>query len=163
MAWPPGPAATASWTSSGSGRPAGDEQLEPDQVEAGDRLGHRVLDLQPGVHLEEVGVAVPIDDELDGSGIDVADGPGGGDGRFDQAGPQGRGDDGRRCLLDDLLVAALDAALPLEQRHRVAVGVGQHLHLDVPGVPQVALEEHRCRRRRPPRPRAGRRPRPGGG
>ena len=38
----------------GQRRTAGDEQLEPDQVEAGDRLGHRVLDLEPGVHLEEV-------------------------------------------------------------------------------------------------------------
>ena len=51
MACPCGPAATASWTSSGSGCAAGHQQLEPDQVEPGDRLGHRVLHLQPGVHL----------------------------------------------------------------------------------------------------------------
>ena len=92
MAWPRGPAATASWTSSGSGRPAGDQQLEADQVEPGDRLGHRVLHLQPGVHLEEVRVAAAVDDELDGAGVDVADGPGRGHGRLDQAGPQRRGD-----------------------------------------------------------------------
>ena len=38
---------------SGSGSPDGDAQLPFDQVEAGDRLGDRVLDLQAGVHLHE--------------------------------------------------------------------------------------------------------------
>ena len=36
----------------------GDVQLQRDQVEAGGLLGDRVLDLQPGVHLEEEEVAV---------------------------------------------------------------------------------------------------------
>ena len=31
----------------------GDAQLLLDEVDAVDQLGHRVLDLQPGVHLEE--------------------------------------------------------------------------------------------------------------
>ncbi len=35
----------------------GDLQLQPDEVEAGGGLGDRVLDLQPGVHLEEEEVA----------------------------------------------------------------------------------------------------------
>ena len=35
----------------------GDPQLVGHQVAAGDRLGHRMLDLQPGVHLQEVEVA----------------------------------------------------------------------------------------------------------
>ncbi len=38
------------------------------QVLAGDALGHRVLDLQAGVHLQEVEVAVLVHDELDGTG-----------------------------------------------------------------------------------------------
>ncbi len=65
----------------------------------------------------------------------------------------------RRRLLDDLLVAALDRALPLEQMHHVAVGVAEDLHLDVPRGVEVALEEHGAvaeaaaasRRRWPPR------------
>ena len=47
-----------------------DAQLLLDQVDAGDELGHRVLDLQPGVHLDEeelVGGGVG-DEELDGAG-----------------------------------------------------------------------------------------------
>ena len=35
----------------------GDMQLQLDEVEAGGGLGDRVLDLQPGVHLEEEEVA----------------------------------------------------------------------------------------------------------
>ncbi len=37
----------------GQRRPSGHQQLEADQVEPGDRLGDRVLDLQAGVHLQE--------------------------------------------------------------------------------------------------------------
>ena len=68
----------------------------------------------------------------------------------------------RRRLLDDLLVPALDRALPLAQRHDVAVRVGQDLDLDVAGALDVPLAEDRRRRRTPTRPRAGppRPPRP---
>jgi hypothetical protein len=39
-----------------------------------------VLDLQAGVHLEEVELAAGVEHELDGAGADVGDRPGGGDG-----------------------------------------------------------------------------------
>ena len=51
----------------------GDAQLPLDQVEPGDHLGHRMLDLQPRVHLHEVEAAVGVGDELDRAGADVAD------------------------------------------------------------------------------------------
>ena len=40
-------------------------------------------------------------------------------------------------------MAALDGALALERVHDVAVGVAEHLDLDVPTPLEVALEEHR--------------------
>ena len=51
----------------------GDAHLQFDQIDAGDHLGDRVFDLQPGVHLheEELVGAVGGDDELDGAGADV--------------------------------------------------------------------------------------------
>ncbi len=52
----------------------GDLQLQLDQVEAGGRLGDRVLDLQPGVHLEEEEVARLVGQELDGARAGVPDG-----------------------------------------------------------------------------------------
>ena len=49
----------------------------------------------------------------------------------------------RRGLLDHLLMPALQAALPLPEVHHVAVRVGQHLHLDVPGAQHKPLQEQR--------------------
>ena len=51
------------------------------------------------------------------------------------------GDDRRRRrLLDELLVAALDRAVALAEVDDVAVRVGEHLHLDVARVLEVALD-----------------------
>ena len=51
-------------------------------------------------------------------------------------------DRGRRRLLDQLLVAALQRAVALAEVDHVAVRVGEHLDLDVARVGQVALEVH---------------------
>ena len=133
--------------------PRGDPHLQLDQVDAGDHLGDRVLDLQAGVHLHEEELVGPVggDDELDRARAGVVDAAGGvARGRAD-AGP-GRGvQQRRRRLLDDLLVAALQAALALAEVDDVAVAVGEHLDLDVPGVQHESLEEQRVvaeRRRR---------------
>src|SRR6201999_533856 len=48
--------------------PLGDAEHLPDQVQAGDLLADRVLDLQPGVDLEEADRAVARDQELAGPG-----------------------------------------------------------------------------------------------
>src|SRR5262245_51153464 len=56
---------------------AGDEDLRPHQIETGDGFGDGMFDLQPRVHLEEVELgagAGGIDEELDRTRIDVADG-----------------------------------------------------------------------------------------
>ena len=156
MAWP---SSGASRAASRQRRALGDGELQLDEVEPGDQLGDRVLDLQPGVHLEEPEPAVGLEEELDGAGADVADGRGGGDRGVGHP-PAQLGVDGRgRRLLDDLLVAALDRALPLVQRHDVAVGVGEDLDLDVAAALDVALAEHGAvaeRRRRPPAAAASR-------
>ena len=52
------------------GRPGSrrrDPHLGLDEVDAGDLLGHRVLDLDPRVHLDEEVVAGRVDQELDGA------------------------------------------------------------------------------------------------
>ena len=120
----------------------GDPQLQLHQVQAGDLLGDRVLDLQPGVHLQEVEGPVAVQHELDGARAGVADRLARGDGRGGQRGAQAGVDGRRRALLDDLLVAALDGALALEQVDHGARGVAEDLHLDVPGVGDEPLEEH---------------------
>src|SRR5262249_49114571 len=47
-----------------------------DKVETGHQLRHRVLDLEPRVHLEKIEIALLVDDELHRAGRAVADSPG---------------------------------------------------------------------------------------
>ena len=64
-------------------RAGGDADLLDDEVDAGDHLGHRMLDLQARVHLDEVELAVLVE-ELDRAGAAVAELLHGlGDGRAD--------------------------------------------------------------------------------
>ena len=51
------------------------------------------------------------------------------------------GEERRRRLLDELLVAALQRAVARRDHDDVAVGVREALRLDVPGLVQVALDE----------------------
>ncbi len=50
----------------------GDQQLLLHQVDAGDQLGHRMLDLDARVHLDEIELAVLVQ-ELEGAGAAIAD------------------------------------------------------------------------------------------
>ena len=117
----------------------GHPELLGREVETADHLGHRVFDLEPGVHLEEEELAV-LEEELDGAGVDVATGlrhshRGLAHGLADLV-----GEGGGRALLDQLLMTTLGGAVSLAHPHAVAVGVGDDLHLDVAGPGQVLLE-----------------------
>ena len=102
-----------------------------------------MLDLDPRVHLDEDVVAALVEQELDGAGAGVADVPGEGDRVGTHSVAQFGGQVRRGCQLDDLLVAALHAAVPLEEVDDVAVRVGQDLHLDVARVEHRLLEVDR--------------------
>ena len=126
----------------------GDAELPLDEVLAGDGLGDGVFDLEAGVHLHEVEFVIrrfvrdaSIDDEFDGAGAFVADGAGGGAGGLAHGGAAGRGHAGGGGFLHDLLVAALDGAVALEEVECVAVAVGEDLKFDVTGSGEIALEE----------------------
>ena len=120
-----------------------------------------MLDLQAGVHLHEEELVGPVggDDELDGARAGVVDAAGGVAGRRADPGPGRRVQQRRRRLLDDLLVAPLQAAFALAEVDDVAVAVGEDLHLDVPGVQHEPLEEQGvvAERRRRLAARAGQR------
>ena len=136
----------------------GDQHLLAHEVEAGHELGHRVLDLDAGVHLEEEVVTVAVEEALDRPGPAVADGPR----RVHRDGADPltelRRDRRGRRLLDELLVAPLNRAVALAEVDDGAVSVGEHLHLDVPGVLEEPLDVDRVVRRNRPRPRGARRP-----
>ncbi len=82
-----------------------------------------------------------VDDELDRARRTIVHGPGQRD-RLRAHGGAGLGvDERRRRLLDHLLVAPLDRALALAEVDHVAVGVGQHLDLDVARLLDELLDE----------------------
>ena len=110
-----------------------------DEVDASHHFGDWVLDLQPGVHLEEEELAVRIE-ELHSPGVVVADRPGDGDRRLTHRATGRVGQQRRGALLDELLVAALGGAVALTDPHHVPVRVTDDLHLDVSRPGQVALD-----------------------
>ena len=102
-----------------AGRPSADGDLQRDQVDAVDRLGDRVLDLEAGVHLQEVeAVLGRVVEELDGAGAAVVDRPAAARAASCRAVRVASGSAGRGRLLDHLLVAALDRAVALAEDER---------------------------------------------
>ena len=119
---------------------ARDPDLLGDEVELRDHLGDAVLDLEPGVHLEEAELAVLVE-HLDGAGVHVAASTARPSPRpRPSRGACRRSSPARGRLLDQLLVAALRRAVALAEPHRVAVRVGEDLDLDVARAGEVALE-----------------------
>ena len=136
MAWP---RKTTSSCRNESGSPGGDADLLAHDVDPGDHLGDRVLDLQARVHLEEE-VLLADEQPLDGAGAAVADCARGLHGDRADALAQLRRDARPGRLLDELLVPPLDRAVALAEVDDVAVRVGEDLHLDVPRILEVALD-----------------------
>ena len=105
-------------------RPAGgDLDLRAHQIDARHRLGDRMLDLQAGVHLEEVergAVAAPLDQELHGPRVGIACRCGERHGGRAHARTKRRGHRGGRRFFQYFLVAPLNGALPLEEVHHRA-------------------------------------------
>ena len=119
----------------------GEPELLAHEVDAGDLLGDRVLDLQAGVHLEERHRAVLADEELAGAGADVADLLEDGLRRLVERAVLLLGEERRGRLLDELLVPALQRAVARRHDHDVAVLVGEALGLDVARLVEVLLDE----------------------
>ena len=110
-----------------------DPHLLANDVDPRDELRDRVLDLKPTVHLDEVEAAVGSDEELERSGVSVADRDTRALDRALHLLARLRIERRRRRLLDQLLVPSLDRALALTEREHVALAVAQDLDLDVAG------------------------------
>ncbi len=99
-----------------------------------------MLDLDPRVHFDEVEIARGGDDELDRAGVGVVRGADQADRRVAHRGAGRRIEAGAGALLDQLLVPPLHGAIALPEMNRIAVRVGDHLHLDVAGFLDVFLQ-----------------------
>ena len=114
-------------------------ELQLHQIQAGDHLADRVLDLEARVHLDEIEARL-VHQELHGPGVGVPGRLGDGRGRFPDPGPQRFVDDRRGTLLDQLLIPALEGAVTFAQERHVTAGVGQDLGFPVMGAGDVPLE-----------------------
>src|SRR6056297_616960 len=108
----------------------GNADLLLDQINAKDRLGDRVLDLQAGVHLDEIELA-PLIQEFDRACAGIVDGRHRIGANLTDARALLFGDAGAGGLLENLLVAPLQRAIPLSQMHGIALAVAKDLNLDM--------------------------------
>ncbi len=119
----------------------GDAQLVIDDVDARDHLGHGVLDLDAGVHLDEIERPVLVE-ELESAGAAIANVEAGLDADASDRLSLFRGDERGGALLEHLLVPPLHGAIALPQMHRVALTVGENLDLDVARALEVLFHVH---------------------
>ncbi len=120
--------------------PRGYAELLLDDVDPGHRFRDRVLDLQPGVHLDEVERAALVAQELEGPRVPIADRPSGACDLRRQLPARCLVDGHRRGLLQELLVSPLDRALPLSEAEHRPAPVDEHLKLDVARRGQVPFQ-----------------------
>ena len=100
-----------------------------------------MFDLEARVHFDEVEPIVVRQEELDRSGVHVADRRGSFAGCPGEPGAHRGSEAGGRRLLDHFLVSPLQGAVALEQVDRAAVAVGEDLHLDVAGPRHQLLDQ----------------------
>ena len=120
----------------------GDPQLPFDQIEAGDHLGDRMLDLQPCVHFHEIKAAALLGDEFHGSRADVAHRFRRFNCRFTHLFAAFLAHARRRRFLENLLMAALHRTVAFEQVQAGAMHVGEHLHFDVPRAQEIFFDQY---------------------
>src|SRR5680860_718313 len=114
--------------------------LLTNQVDSGHHLGHRVLDLDPRVHFEEIEIARWIEQVFDGPSAGVLDRAGEIDGSCQKPLAQHYTHSWRRRLLDQLLVTTLHRTVTLAKCDDVAMVIGEDLDLDVPWLVEISFQ-----------------------
>src|ERR1019366_4816738 len=118
----------------------GDADLLPHQIEPGDRFGDGMLDLDTRVHLQEIELlARAIVEKLDSAEAEIFQMPAERDRSVAHALAGMVGKIGRRRLLDELLIAALNRAVAIAEMDDV-LAVTDDLHLDMPSRGDKSLE-----------------------
>ena len=124
------------------------KQRDPDlllyQVKAGYALGNRMLNLQPGVHFQEVVIFVFIDEEFDRTGVAVADMVGQGQGVIADFLTFFVGKVQRRRDFDHFLVTTLNRAVALVEVDNIAMIITENLHFNMFWIFNKLLKKH-CR------------------
>ena len=131
--------AICSWDS-GSGRPSATSICQRTRSSPCHELRDGMLDLKAGVDFEEIELAVRTEDELNCASVGIVEQSSDGERCLRHALTQRRGKARRGCLLDNLLVAALNRALTLAEMNQRAVLVAENLKLDMARIYDCAFE-----------------------
>src|SRR5258705_10571623 len=108
----------------------GDADLLQHEVDVGDALGDGMLDLDAGIHLDEIELAI-LEEEFDGADAEIFHVPhrlGAGLADF---GAGGGRENRRGTFFPDLLVTALQRTVALAEMDGAATAVAENLDLDV--------------------------------
>ena len=117
----------------------GDPDLLQHEIDVGNAFGDGMFDLDAGVHLDEIELAVLVQ-KLDGADAEILHVLHRlGAGRADP-GARGGGKNRRGAFFPDLLMAALQRAIALAEMDRAAAAVAQYLDLDVARLLQVFFQ-----------------------
>ncbi len=113
--------------------------LFADQIKTRDHLRHGMLNLNAGVHFNKVKLAI-FPKELDGPCPAIAHSGHGA--RHDAAHPLPlfSGNHGRRGFFQNLLVAALERAIPFPQMDGIAFTIPEDLKLNMARIAEIFLE-----------------------
>src|SRR5687768_4719564 len=117
-----------------------DADLLLDDVDSGDHLGDRMLDLETCIGLHVIEPAFTVEKELERTGVRVLNGLRGVDDQTAHLPADLLAQDGRRRFLEQLLVPSLNRAFPFAEVDEVAVMVADDLELDVPRVVEILLD-----------------------
>lgn len=113
-----------------------DAQLLFDQVNAGDHFGYRVFNLNTGVHLNEVELAV-FEQELESTRPAIADINTGFGATLADVATQFRSNARCWCFFDNFLVTTLHGAVALTQPDGIAITISQYLNFDMAWILEV--------------------------
>src|SRR5438128_12476555 len=109
----------------------GKQNLTLDQIDIRNHLWDRVLDLNAGIHFDEVKPSILIHEELDSAGVNVADIRQSLTENSPDIFSQFRRHLGGGRLLEQLLMPPLNRAFALAQAYHIAVLIGQNLEFNV--------------------------------
>src|SRR5215470_18638633 len=98
--------------------------------------------LKPRVHFEKIEPPGRIENEFHRACAAVSDGAGGSDSCGAHLRAQFRCHGGRRCFLDDFLMAPLDRALALEYVNGISMGIAQNLKFDMSRLTNVFFDKN---------------------
>ena len=117
----------------GEWQSAGYPELLLDNVDAGHHFGHRMLNLNPGIHLDEKELFVLIE-KFQCAGAPIFHQLAGLDTGFGNLVAHMLGNAGGWRFLNDFLVAALQGAVAVAQINGIALAVAQNLYFNVTGI-----------------------------